>query len=99
MDFWRVEDVRRPERVLLRAEMKLPGRAWLEWTVAPAPGGRSVVTQTALFEPRGLAGLAYWWALYPAHAVIFGGTLRAIARRAGRSAPGAPARAARAGSA
>ena len=65
----------------LAAEMKVPGRAWLEFEVVPAVGG-AVVHQTAVFEPVGLSGLIYWYALLPVHAVIFGGMLRAIARRA-----------------
>ena len=82
VDFWRVEDIKPQQRLLLRAEMKVPGRAWLEWVVEPVKDGRTQITQAALFEPRGLAGLAYWWALYPVHGLIFGGMLRAIARRA-----------------
>jgi uncharacterized protein YbjT (DUF2867 family) len=88
LDFWRVERVSPPGRLLLRAEMKLPGRAWLEWSIRPLGAGRCELTQSALFEPRGLAGLIYWYALYPAHALIFSGTLRVLARRA--SSPGAP---------
>ena len=61
--------------------MNVPGRAWLEFEVEPAVGG-AVVHQTAVFEPVGLFGLLYWYALSPVHAVIFGGLLRAIARRA-----------------
>jgi len=61
--------------------MKVPGRAWLEFEVVPAGGG-SVVHQTAVFEPVGLPGLLYWYVLLPVHALIFGGMLRAIARRA-----------------
>ena len=61
--------------------MKLPGRAWLEFEVEPAAGG-AIVHQTAVFEPVGLSGLIYWYGLLPVHAVIFGGMLRAIARRA-----------------
>jgi uncharacterized protein YbjT (DUF2867 family) len=81
LDFWRVERVSAPRRLLLRAEMKLPGRAWLEWSVDPLGPGRCELTQTALFEPRGLAGLVYWYALYPVHALIFSGTLRVLAGR------------------
>jgi hypothetical protein len=81
LDFWRVERVSAPRRLLLRAEMKLPGRAWLEWSVEPLGPGRCELTQTALFEPRGLAGLVYWYALYPVHALIFSGTLRVLANR------------------
>ena len=82
IDFWRVEHVSVPHRLLLRAEMKLPGRAWLEWQIHSVGAGRCELTQTALFEPRGLAGLAYWHVLRPVHGLIFGGMLRALAHRA-----------------
>ena len=82
LDFWRVEAYERGRRLRLSAEMKLPGRAWLEFEVEPAAGGGAIVHQTAVFEPIGLFGLLYWYALMPVHAVIFGGMLRAIGRRA-----------------
>jgi hypothetical protein len=81
LDFWRVEAHEAGRRVRLVAEMKVPGRAWLEYEVVPVAGG-TVVHQTAVFEPIGLSGLLYWYVLSPVHAVIFGGLLRAIARRA-----------------
>jgi len=85
VDFWRVEAVE-PDRLLrLRAEMKLPGRAWLQFEVRGAGSG-SVVRQTAIFEPYGLAGLLYWYALYPVHDLIFGGMLRRIAGAAAAAA-------------
>jgi uncharacterized protein DUF2867 len=81
--FWRVEAIE-PDRLLqLRAEMKLPGRAWLRFDVDP-DGSGAVVRQTAVFHPRGIAGYAYWYALLPVHRVIFVGLLRAIVRRAER---------------
>ena len=83
LDFWRVEAVERDRLVRLRAEMKVPGRAWLQFEVL-GDGDRSVIRQTALFEPRGLAGLAYWYALYPVHSLIFAGMLRGIATAAER---------------
>ena len=61
--------------------MKVPGRAWLEFDVEPN-GENSVIRQTAIFDPRGLLGLAYWYSLYPLHAVIFRGMLAEIANRA-----------------
>ena len=61
--------------------MKVPGRAWLQFEVAPTATG-STITQTAIFDPSGLFGLAYWYTLWPIHTLIFGGMLRAIARRA-----------------
>jgi len=81
LDFWRVEAVRPPELLRLRAEMKVPGRAWLQFEVTPHGHG-SRLTQTAFFEPKGLPGLAYWYGLYPAHAVIFRGMVRALRARA-----------------
>ncbi len=81
LDFWRVEAFERDRRLRLFAEMKLPGRAWLEFEVAPSPEGSSI-RQTAIFDPSGLGGLAYWYALYPLHSLIFGGMLRHIAARA-----------------
>jgi uncharacterized protein YbjT (DUF2867 family) len=83
LDFWRVEAVERDHLVRLRAEMKVPGRAWLQFEVL-GDGDRSVIRQTALFEPRGLAGLAYWYVLYPVHSLIFAGMLRGIATAAER---------------
>lgn len=72
LDFWRVEAVE-PDRLLrLRAEMKVPGRAWLQFEVTPEPDGRSKLVQTAYFAPRGLWGLLYWYILYPIHGLIFG---------------------------
>ena len=81
LDFWRVEAYEPGRRLRLAAEMKVPGRAWLEFEVVPGADG-AVVHQTAVFEPAGLSGLLYWYGLMPVHAVIFGGMLRAIARRA-----------------
>jgi hypothetical protein len=78
LDFWRVESYE-PDRLLrLHAEMRLPGRAWLQFEVEP-DGSGCMVRQTALFKPRGLFGLLYWYGLYPIHAAIFGGMLRRIA--------------------
>ena len=89
LDFWRVEAFEPGRRLRLQAEMRLPGRAWLEFDVEPRGSG-SVIRQTATFDPVGLAGLAYWYALYPIHAVMFRGMLRRIAQRAG-TASGRPA--------
>jgi len=83
IDFWRVSSVRKHARLTLRAEMKLPGLAWLQFDADPIPGTDTVrLRQTALFDPRGLRGLLYWVALLPVHAVIFRGMLDRI-RRAG----------------
>jgi hypothetical protein len=70
--------------------MKLPGRAWLEFDVEPTADG-AIVYQIAVFEPVGLTGLIYWYGLRPVHAVIFGGMLREIARRARQVTVPAPA--------
>lgn len=85
VDFWRVEEVVRPELLRLRAEMKVPGRAWLQWEVRPEGDGSRLV-QTAIFEPKGLAGTLYWYVLYPLHALIFSDLARAVARDAERAA-------------
>jgi hypothetical protein len=77
LDFWRVEEVI-PDRLLrLHAEMKLPGRAWLQFEVSG--DGPVVIRQTATFDPIGLFGLLYWYSLYPVHTLMFKGMLRAIA--------------------
>jgi hypothetical protein len=82
LDFWRVEEVRENRLVRLRAEMKVPGRAWLQFEVVPEAGAEaSVLTQTAFFEPKGLAGLLYWVVLYPFHRPIFSGLIGEIKRR------------------
>ena len=86
LDFWRVEAVERDHLIRLRAEMKVPGRAWLQFKVVPHADGESLLTQTAFFAPKGLAGLLYWYVLYPAHAFIFSGLVRQVGRRA--SGPG-----------
>ncbi len=80
VDFWRVEAIQ-PDRLLrLRAEMKVPGRAWLQFQVEPTPSG-SELTQTAFFAPLGLGGWLYWYGLYPIHALIFRRMIRAVALR------------------
>jgi uncharacterized protein YbjT (DUF2867 family) len=83
LDFWRVETFEPGRLLRLRAEMKVPGRAWLEFEVSPHEKG-SVIRQTAIFEPVGLFGLAYWYALYPLHQIVFSGMLRNIARAGDR---------------
>ncbi len=75
LDFWRIADVVDGETVLLRAEMRVPGQAWLEFRLNQVAGGTHVV-QRAIFRPRGLAGRLYWWVLIPFHAIIFPGMLR-----------------------
>ena len=80
VDWWRVVAYEPGEKVLLEAEMKVPGRAWLEFVVEETEGG-SLVTQTAVFDPVGLPGMLYWYFLYPLHMVIFAGMIRGIARQ------------------
>lgn len=81
LDFWRVEAFE-PDRLLrLQAEMRLPGRAWLEFEVT-GDGDRSTVRQTAIFDPVGVFGLAYWYALFPLHQFVFSGMLRNVTRAA-----------------
>ncbi|WP_433126885.1 SDR family oxidoreductase [Micromonospora sp. CA-240977] len=82
LDFWRVEEIVPGELLRLRAEMRLPGRAWLEMRVLPSDGGRSRYQQRAVFLPRGLSGHAYWGSVAPFHALVFGGMARNIARNA-----------------
>ena len=89
LDFWRVEAYE-PDRLLrLRAEMRLPGRAWLQFEVEGDERG-SRIRQTAIFDPAGLAGLLYWFALLPLHRLVFAGTLAGIAQQA--ALPPAPGR-------
>lgn len=77
LDFWRVEAVESPHLLRLRAEMKLPGRAWLQFEVLPDSRGARV-EQTALYEPRGILGYLYWYAVRPFHRFVFPGLLRAV---------------------
>ncbi|MBC8094727.1 MAG: DUF2867 domain-containing protein [Akkermansiaceae bacterium] len=79
LDFWRVEGVEPGRMIRLRAEMKVPGRAWLEFETRSAPNGQALLLQTAFFEPKGLFGLLYWYALYPVHSLIFSGLIRRVA--------------------
>ena len=81
VDFWRVEELEVDRELRLRAEMKLPGAAWLQWTLTP-DGEGCVVEQVAMFHPRGLWGRAYWYAVAPFHRLIFGPMLAEIVRRA-----------------
>ncbi len=84
VDFWRVESIERDHRLRLIAEMKLPGRAWLEFEVR-GEGSSSTIRQTAVFDPVGWRGLAYWYGLYPLHEAVFAAMLRGIARKAAAS--------------
>ena len=85
IDWWRVEAFEPDALLVLRAEMRVPGRAWLRFEVTPEEGGPgAVITQTAIYDPAGLAGLLYWYALYPIHEFIFAGMCRNIPRAAER---------------
>ncbi len=80
IDCWRVERYEPDKLLRLCAEMKLPGRAWLDYEVIPAQKGCRI-TQTAAFDPVGLAGLAYWYFIWPVHQWLFKGMLQGIASR------------------
>ncbi|WP_320781520.1 SDR family oxidoreductase [Streptomyces sp. CRN 30] len=82
LDFWRVEEIEPGRLLRLRAEMRLPGLAWLEMYVETDGEGRTRYRQRALFHPHGLLGHAYWWSVSPFHAVVFGGMARNIAHAA-----------------
>ncbi len=85
LDFWRVEAIDPPGLLRLRAEMKLPGRAWLQFEVEPAEHSQGAwITQTALFDPVGLLGPLYWYMVWPLHQWVFAGMLREIARASAR---------------
>ena len=82
IDFWRVEDLRDNERLLLRAEMKMPGRAWLEFAIKPAPGDTTnVLSVTAYFQSRGFWGDIYWYMFMPLHIFIFNDLIRQIEKK------------------
>ncbi len=85
VDFWRVEAIRPPHLLRLRAEARLPGRAWLQWETISEEGGTRL-TQMAAFAPQGLQGTLYWYLLYPFHRLIFTHMIEAIGRCATRSA-------------
>lgn len=80
LDWWRVVAVEKNKRILLTAEMKLPGKAMLELKIDDLGRDRVRLTQTAKFLPSGLLGLMYWWAVTPLHTIVFGGMLRGIAK-------------------
>ncbi|MGW7823664.1 SDR family oxidoreductase [Streptomyces puniciscabiei] len=84
LDFWRVEEIEHGRLLRLRAEMRLPGLAWLEMRVDGDGGGPVRYRQRALFHPRGLLGHLYWWCVSPFHAIVFGGMARNIVRAATR---------------
>lgn len=81
VDFWRVEEILYPRLLRLRAEMKVPGNAWLQWEIVPEGRGTRLV-QTAIFVPHGLWGALYWYLLYPVHRLIFSRMVSEIAHDA-----------------
>jgi hypothetical protein len=92
VDFWRVEAVEPGHMLRLRAEMKVPGLAWLQFEAYPLETGYTRLVQTAFFVPKGLSGLLYWYVLYAIHGVIFAGMIKRIAETAEReSQQGSPA--------
>ena len=82
LDFWRVEAIEEPRLLRLRAEMKLPGLAWLQFDVEPVKKYGTLFVQTAYFAPKGLVGFLYWYVLYPLHSLVFSGMIAAIAGQA-----------------
>ncbi len=82
LDFWRVEMIEPNQMLRLRAEMKVPGKAWLQFHVVPREDHMALLSQTAFFAPKGLMGWCYWYVLYPFHALIFSGMIREISHRA-----------------
>ena len=84
IDFWRVEAIEPDKLLRLRAEMRVPGKAWLQYELASVANepGHTVITQTAFYEPKGLIGFLYWWLFYIPHRFIFPGMLRELGRRA-----------------
>jgi hypothetical protein len=82
VDFWRVEAIEENRLLRLAAELKLPGRAWLQYEIDRSEAGGCSLRQTAIFDPVGVGGLAYWYGVFPLHALVFRGLLRGIATRA-----------------
>lgn len=93
LDFWRVEEISPGVSLRLRAEMRLPGLAWLELSVGSGDGGTTTFRQKALFHPHGAAGQVYWWSVKPFHGLVFGSMQRNIARAAERRASNGTSRA------
>ena len=83
VDLWRVEELEPDRRLLLAAEMRGPGRGWLQFECLPLPDGGTRIVQTAMWDPIGLSGHLYWFSLWPAHQLIFGSMIRGIARETG----------------
>lgn len=86
IDWWRVEVFEPDRRLVLAAEMKLPGRAWLELSVEP-DGDGSIMRQRAIFDPIGLPGLIYWYGVFPLHQLVFAGMLRRLVAATAKDGP------------
>ena len=97
LDFWRVEAYEPPGLLRLRAEMRLPGEAWLEWRVEDDGEGGSILHQRALFHPRGLWGRLYWYGVLPFHTLIFRPLCRRLAASAASPTPAPDRRPVRSG--
>ncbi|UTT41053.1 SDR family oxidoreductase [Glutamicibacter mishrai] len=78
LDWWRVEALQQDRLLRLRAEMRVPGQAWLEYRLSPQKNGETELVQRAVYFPRGLWGRCYWWAVYPFHGIIFPATIKNI---------------------
>ncbi|MDN5601552.1 MAG: SDR family oxidoreductase, partial [Brachybacterium sp.] len=87
LDWWRVERLEPGRLLRLRAEMRVPGQAWLELGVQEADGGGAILHQQAIYHPHGLLGDLYWWAVWPFHGIVFGGMQRNLARAAEAAVP------------
>jgi uncharacterized protein YbjT (DUF2867 family) len=87
LDFWRVEKIERPKLLRLRAEMKLPGLAWLEFRTFALPNGKTLLVQQAFFHPKGLWGHAYWALVFPMHGVVFPSMIKKLAGPSAQKAP------------
>ena len=92
LDFWRVVGFERDCRLALRAEMKVPGEALLEFRIEALNDRQCVLRQSALFRPRGLFGLAYWYSVLPFHAIVFRGMLKGVEREALKDCDQSPQR-------
>ena len=92
LDFWRVLEVKAPERLVLLAEMKTPGEAMLEFQITPMGNNRAELQMFSSFLPRGLGGILYWYVLYPFHEWIFYGMLKSIAKSIGKPIVDGPRR-------
>jgi hypothetical protein len=78
VDFYRVEEIQPGRLLRLRAEMKLPGEAWMQFEAQPTETGQTSLTQTAFFAPKGLFGVLYWYILYPIHSIVFSGLINKL---------------------